>query len=105
MSDDNGDLTGKDSAVVTEEGPSGMPSRATVPAADKEIAKVSGARGVLQNHPWKIAVILLAGLLPTRDFLLNAFRYQNTNDAKTDRPTTSLIPRMNTYVLANPLIR
>src|SRR5258706_14487352 len=82
MSDDNGDLTGKDSAVVTEEGPSGMPSRATVPAADKEIAKVSGARGVLQNHPWKIAVILLAVLLAAGDFIFNGFRYENKNEAQ-----------------------
>src|SRR6266404_2511500 len=104
MSDDNGDLTRKDNAVVTEEVPSGMPSRATVPAADKEIAKVSGARGVLQNHPWKIAVILLAVLLAAGYFIRNAFRYENTDDAQVDGHIMPLSARINGYVLEIPVI-
>src|SRR5260370_34583333 len=90
MSDHNGDLTRKDNAVVTEEGPSGTPSRATVPDADKEIAKVSGARGVLQDHPWKIAVILLAVLIAAGGFICNAFRYEKTND---DQRVDDIHPR------------
>src|SRR5260370_32675036 len=104
MSDDNGDLTRKDNAVVTEEGPSGMPSRATVPEADKESAKVSGARGVLQDHPWKIEVILLAALLAAGYFIRNAFRYENTDDAQVDGHIIPLSARINGYVLEIPVI-
>jgi len=95
MSDDNGDLTRKDNAVVTEEVPSGMQSRVAVPDADKESTKVSGARGVLQNHPWKIAVILLAVLLAAGYFIRNAFRYENTDDAQVDGHIMPLSARIN----------
>jgi membrane fusion protein (multidrug efflux system) len=104
MSENNGDLTGKDSAVVTEEGPSGMPSRVAVPDADNESTKVSGARGVLQNHPWKIAVILLAVLLAAGYFIRNAFRYENTDDAQVDGHIMPLSARINGYVLEIPVI-
>src|ERR1700730_490808 len=105
MAENNGDLTRKDNAVVTEEErPSGMQSRVAVPDADKESTKV-GPRGILQDHPWRIAVILLlAVLLAAGYFIRNAFRYENTDDAQVDGHIMPLSARINGYVLEIPVI-
>jgi len=105
---DNGDLARKDNPVVTEEEvPSGMQSKAAVPEADKEGAKVSGARGVLQDHPGKVLAaltVLLAVVLGTGYFIRNTFLFEGTDDAQVDGHIMPLSARINGYVLEVPVI-
>ena len=105
---DNGDLARKDNPVVTEEEvPSGMQSKAAVPEADKEGAKVSGARGVLQDHPGKVLaalIVLLAVVLGTGYFIRNTFLFEGTDDAQVDGHIMPLSARINGYVLEVPVI-
>src|SRR5271170_396988 len=106
MPDNNGDTTRKDTVVMkTEEvRTSGARSNVAVPDADKESTKVSSARGVLQNHPWKILAILLAVLLGAGYFIRSALRYENTDDAQVDGHIMPLSSRISGYVLDVPVI-
>jgi membrane fusion protein, multidrug efflux system len=105
MSDNNEDLRRKHAAVAAEEGtPSGLRSEVAVPEADKGGTKVSGARGMLQDHPWKIAAVLLAVLLGAGYFIRSAFRYEGTDDAQVDGHIMPLSARINGYVLGVPVI-
>jgi membrane fusion protein, multidrug efflux system len=105
MRDNNEDLSRKHSAVATEEDrPSGSRSKMGVPDADKGGTKVGGARGVLQDHPWTIAAILLAVLLGAGYFIRSAFRYEGTDDAQVDGHIMPLSARINGYVHVVPVI-
>jgi membrane fusion protein, multidrug efflux system len=105
MPDDNEKSSGKHTALVTQEGrPPGVRSEMDVPVTNKEGTKISGARGVLQNHPWIIATILLAVLLVAGYFIRSAIRYEETDDAQVDGHIMPLSARINGYVFEVPVI-
>jgi membrane fusion protein (multidrug efflux system) len=105
MRDDNGDSVGKHTAVATEEGrPSGVRPQAALPDADEQGAKVSRARGLLQDHPAIILAIFLAVLLGGGYFIRNALVYEGTDDAQVDGHVMPLSARINGYVHGVPVI-
>jgi membrane fusion protein (multidrug efflux system) len=75
-----------------------------VPAANTEDAKIGAARSALQEHPWIIAIILLAVLLGAGYFIRSAFRYEDTDDAQVDGHIMPFSARINGYVLGVPVI-
>jgi membrane fusion protein (multidrug efflux system) len=105
MRDDNGDSDGKHTAVLTEEGhPSGVRPETAVPNADKQGAKVSPRRRLLQEHPGTILAIVLALLLGGGYFIRNAFVYEGTDDAQVNGHVMPLSARINGYVHEVPVI-
>src|SRR5258708_15922025 len=99
MRDDNGDSGGKHTAVLTEEGhPSGVRPETAVPNADKQGAKVSPGRRLLQEHPGMILAIVLALLLGGGYFIRNAFVYEGTDDAQVNGHIMPLSARINGQV-------
>ena len=105
MRDENGDSGGKHTAVLTEEGhPSGVRPETAVPNADKQGAKVSPGRRLLQEHPGMILAIVLALLLGGGYFIRNAFVYEGTDDAQVNGHIMPLSARINGYVHEVPVI-
>jgi membrane fusion protein, multidrug efflux system len=105
MPDDNNESNRKHAAVATEEGrQSGVRSEMEAPEANKEGRKIGSVRGVLQEHAWIMATILLAVLLGAGYFIRSAFRYEDTDDAQVDGHIMPLSARINGYVLEVPVI-
>jgi hypothetical protein len=82
----NGDSSGKHSAVATAES-SPIVERSQTPLSDPEKGgtQVSRARRALQDHPWKALagfIILLVIVLGAVHFIRDAFLFESTDDAQ-----------------------
>src|SRR5271155_3397878 len=106
MPENNGETTRKDTAVMEtqEVRPSGAEPNVAVPDSDNGSTKVRSARGIFQNHPWKILAIIVAVVLGAGYFIRSAFRYEYTDDAQVDGHIMPLSSRISGYVLDVPVI-
>jgi membrane fusion protein, multidrug efflux system len=104
----NGDSSGKHTAVVTEESsPSKERSETPVLEFQKGGTQVSHVRRALRDHPRKAVVgfiILLVVLAGAFHFIRNAFLFESTDDAQVDGHIMPLSARISGYVLKVPVM-
>jgi membrane fusion protein, multidrug efflux system len=104
----NGDSSGKHSAVTTAES-SPIRERSQTPVSDPEkgSTQVSRARRALQDHPWKALagfIILLVVVLSAVHFMRDAFLFESTDDAQVDGHIMPFSARISGYVLEVPVL-
>jgi len=104
----NGDSSGKHTAVVTgESSPTGERSKTLVSDSEKGGTQVSRTRRTLQDHPRKALagfIILLVVVAVAVHFIRDAFVFESTDDAQVDGHIMPLSARISGYVLKVPVM-